>query len=228
MVALVHEDMVERILSVYDRATPDQRVAGARWYPMAGKIVASIGVETGYGPDVIAHVLAALSPRNPWAWNVQDAYGFAVAARNGEPRPSATTFERNRSAAWAMLTSRTERIALWATDAPKVRNFVAAILGDRAAVVVDTWAYRVATGETPGKPGTGRRIGSFKPRLYEPIKAAYVEAAALRAVDPRDMQAVTWLVAQTEGLASERRGRHDLVLKRGTATFVAELLGGAL
>jgi hypothetical protein len=90
-------------------------------------------------------------------------------------------------------------------------------MGDRAAVVIDTWAYRVAVGEAP-------KTGSFATKLYAPLALAYTEAAALRREDPADMQAITWLVAQTEGLATHRRGRHDQAFKAGTPAFVKELL----
>jgi hypothetical protein len=102
------------------------------------------------------------------------------------------------------------------TAAPKVTAFVAAIMGDRTSVVVDIWAYRVATNK-----GT-KAIGN---RAYKAVAAAYMEAARITGEDPRDIQAITWLVAQTEGLATRRVGRHDLAFKSGTGAFVRSLLG---
>jgi len=201
------DPMVERILATYDRASHDQRVAGNRWYPSAARIVAEIARETDTNPERVANCLAALSPRNPWLWNVQDAYAYCYASRHGLARPSATTFERNRVNAWNSLQS---TIAPWRTGALKVKAFVAAMLGDRNSVVIDVWASRVAMGEDV-------RVTN---RLYPVIAEAYIVAAEARGIDPRDMQATTWLVAQTEGLASERRGRPDQTFKAGTSEFV--------
>lgn len=207
--------MVDSILAHYDRASRDQREAGERWYSEAGRVTRAIAAETGITPTRVTYTLAALSPRNPWLWNVADCYQFAVASRDGLERPTATTFERNRVAGWLAINGSRDP---WESAAPKVKAFIAAILGDPDAVVVDTWAYRVATGEAPP------RAGSFAARLYQPIALAYAEASLRRGVEPRVMQAVTWLVAQTEGTASNRRGRHDLVFKRDTPAFVRALM----
>lgn len=212
-----HEDMVGNIVAKYGEASHEQRLAGYRWYPVAGRIVDAIAVATDVPAIRVTYALAALSPRNPWLWNVQDAYSFAVASRSGEPKPSATTFLRNQHAAWQALTTGDKP---WLTAAPKVRAFVAAILGDRSAVVVDTWAYRVATGESPAHDITGRRLGSFRGSIYAAIAAAYVDAAKQLGQDPRDVQAITWVVAQTEGLASNRRAKVPHGYKAGTADFV--------
>lgn len=210
------DDYVENILAVFDRATDEQRASGANWYPLAGTIVEAIAVQTGTDPLRVCLALAALSPRNPWRWNVADCYSFAEARAQGRTMPKATTFRRNQLRAWQALDT---GILPWAGAAPKVRAFVKAILGDSEAVVVDTWAYRVAVGQAP-------KHGSFAERLYEPIAHAYNLAANLRGIEPRTMQAITWLVAQTEGLATHRTGggRHASVFKAGTPDFVRSLM----
>lgn len=211
-----HEDMVLNILAVYDRASEAQRQAGEAWYPTAGDIVTAIADASGTPTLRVAYALAALSPRNPWKWNVADAYSFAVAKRNGYSMPAATTFGRNQLAAWQALDGDGEP---WLTSAPKVKAFVRAILGDYDSVVVDVWAMRVAT---EGRLDTVRSDAE-----YIEVAAAYSEAANRRHhVYPASMQAITWLVGQTEGLGSRRVGRHDKVVKRGTAAFIVTLLTG--
>jgi hypothetical protein len=211
---LSHGDYVANILAVYDRATPEQVDSGRAWYPTAHHIVNAIAESVEADPARVCYALAALSPRNPWRWNVADAFSFAEARAQGRTMPKATTFKRNQLRAWQALGDG-ERP--WLSAAPKVNAFVNAIMGDRAAVVIDTWAYRVAVGEAP-------KTGSFARKLYVPLALAYTEAAALRREVPADMQAITWLVAQTEGLATHRRGRHDQAFKAGTPAFVKELL----
>lgn len=209
--------MVASILSAYGRATEDQRDSGRRWYVMAGHMTRTIAAEFGRDPRTVAVVISALSPRNPWRWNVADAYNFVAASRDGRPMPSATTFHRNSRHAWAALQSDTEGVAPWVSEAPKVRSFVNAITGDLTAVVVDAWALRVAT------DGQLDYVGR-RDEAYRRVAEAYTLAAEAAGEHARDMQAITWLVAQTEGLGSNRRGRHDLSFKAGTPQVVRDLL----
>lgn len=197
-----HADMVAAVIETYGRTTPESRAAGRAWYPTAGRMVRSIALDTLTPAERVAGALAALSPRNPWRWNVADAYVFATAyaANPHGPIPCATTFSVNRGNAWLAL----------AGDSPrgiKVRAFVAAILGDHGAVVIDTWAVRIAT------RGALRDVRDAE---YGPIVEAYRDAAAMVGETPAALQAMTWLVAQSEGMASSRRGRHDETFKRGT------------
>jgi hypothetical protein len=221
-----HIAMVGRIVATYESASDAQRRSGLDWYPAAGRMVGAIAESAGIAQYRVALALAALSPRNPWRWNVADAYVFAHAAAadpNGAGRstadiPSATTFTPNRERAWRALTA--EDTAVWTGTAPKVRSFVAAILGDVHAVVVDTWAIRVATG---GAYDTVRGDAE-----YGAVAAAYQDAAVhLSArygyVNARDVQAVAWVVAEQAGLGSRRRGRHGETFKAGTPPAVVDL-----
>lgn len=203
--------MVENILATYHRATLEQRASGRRWYPLAGRIVEAIAADTRSDAVRVAYALSALSPRNPWRWNVADAYSFAEARQQGRTMPRATTFKRNQEAAWLALSSDT---APWCTAAPKVSAFVAAIMGNPLSVVVDVWAVRVALTED-------RKTITLSD--YVDIAEAYKDAARAIGEQPRDMQAITWLVAQTEGLATHRTGRHDLTFKAGTPDVVRSM-----
>lgn len=206
----------DNILATWDAATAEQRAAGSEWYPNAGRMIDSLASWADVDRRTMAAVVAALSPRNPWAWNVADAAAYARAYSDGRPMPGATTFTANRLRAWSFLTGGSD----WKTSALKVRSFVANMTGDESAVTVDVWAIRVATA---GAEDTVRND-----RQYREIAAAYVRAAELCGVAPSTMQAVTWIVAQDAGTGSKRRGRHDRTIKAGTAAFVAELLTGQL
>jgi len=213
-------DHVRAIIESYYHASDAQCAAGRAWYPFARTIVESIAEWSGMAPERVAAALAALSPRNPWMWNVQDAAAFAHAAGFGDPMPdSATTFGANARTAWAILTGTAD----WRTSAPKVRAFTRAIMGDASAVVVDVWAVRVAT--------RGARDTVRNDADYGALASAYRTAAATLRNDhiritPRDLQAVTWLQAQSAGIGSRRQGRHTRSLKRGTLAIVALLLTG--
>jgi hypothetical protein len=184
-----HETMVANIVATFERASASQVERGRVWYRAANCIVSEIGLLTETPTHIVAYVLAALSPRNPWAWNVADAYAFCTAFADSQPMPTATTFKRNARNAWVALE---ERRYPWRGPALKVRAFVDAIMGECNAVVVDTWAARVATnGEVDYVPGVG---------AYRAIAAAYSDAARRVHMLPVEVQAITWLVAQSGGI----------------------------
>lgn len=208
------EDMVANILSYYRSATQEQLQAGRGWYPAAESLAHVISRATGTDLRRVVLAIAALSPRNPWRWNVFDAYAFAEARAEGRTMPRATTFHRNSAAAWRALDPATE--TPWLTTAPKVKAFVSAILGDGESVVVDTWAVRVATAFVKSRVATDAE--------YAYVAHAYNVAANLVHHEwPRDLQAITWLVARTEGTALIRPSNAD-TFKAGTPEFLREAL----
>lgn len=206
-------DYSAHIRAVRADATLDDIRRGRDWYPAARRIVGAIAAWSDVAPDRVAAMMAALSPRNPWNWNVQDAAAFALAVSRGDPEPpSATTFGANRRTAWNFGRG----IGDWRSGALKVRSFVANIMGDPDAVTVDVWAVRVATGGAESAVKRGQ---------YEAIADAYRTVADETGDTPRDLQAITWIVAERTGLGSARKGRgHTVTLKRGTFPFVADLL----
>jgi hypothetical protein len=206
-------DYAASIRRAYAATTPADRETGRAWYPSAERIADAIAERTGTPRDRVAAAIAALSPRNPWYWNVADAAAFADAASAGaETRPTATTFNANADRAWAFVNGAAD----WKTTALKVRSFVANILGDTDAVTVDVWAIRVAT--------DGAEHAVRNDAQYREIADAYRTVAAEVGETPRDLQAITWVAAERAGLGSQRRGRHGLTFKRGTLPWVPALL----
>ncbi len=202
-----HATMVNNILAVYERASAVQVWDGYHWYPTARRMVEAIA-EGRSDPITVARVLAALSPRNPWRWNVADAFAFVTAAHERQDeRPVATTFNRNADIAWRIANGDTEG---WAGAAPKVRNFVECILGNEWSVVVDTWAMRVATG-----------FDLVRNSEYEPVARAYRDAAVVLGLAPCHVQAITWLVLRAEAV-----GLNGENFKKGTPDVVRAMLEG--
>lgn len=199
------------IADVYAQATDAERASGRAWYPTAERYVATIGGRAATDTLRVAAALAALSPRNPWAWNVQDTAAFALAARVNADMPTATTFGRNRANAWAFLRGEHD----WASAARKVRSFVLNCTGDTDAVTVDIWALRVAY--------VGEHSGQVTEREYDMLAQAYRNVAARVNETPRDLQAITWVVAQRLGLGQTRR-RGTRAPKSGTFDWVRDML----
>lgn len=196
--------MVRRITRAYRAASAADRTAGIGWYDAAWREACKIWPER---PDLAAGVLAALSPRCQWSINVAWAYALVHAARTGDACPDIST-RANRRTAWAIATtgadplthlgkvSHTGRVK----SGHKVRAFYANITGDHDAVTVDVWAYRAAT---------GRETADITGVEYRAIAAAYVRAAAIVGVSPRDCQAAVWVA--TRGSKPTDAGWHAAI-----------------
>jgi hypothetical protein len=136
-----------RIVASYRDSTPAERRLGRQWYPNALDAARAIDPDA---PERAAGVIAALSPRERWSVNVRNAaqlIGWIDSDAGLEERPRLTFETQQRKA---------ERIgyyedALDVLRGPKERAFYKAIVGDPDAVVVDTWAYRIAEGDWRGR-----------------------------------------------------------------------------
>lgn len=204
-------DAESNILSLYAQATDAEREHGRAWYATAERYVRTIAEHTDTDTARVAAALAALSPRNPWAWNVQDAAAYATAARVNADMPSATTFGNNRVNAWKFLRGEHD----WASAARKVRSFVRNCTGDTDAVTLDVWALRVAY--------MGEHSGQVREREYTLLSDAYRNVAMRVNETPRDVQAITWVVAQRLGLGQARKSG-TRAPKAGTYEWVRAML----
>lgn len=167
--------LTRRILRVFDSATASDFEAGARWYDDARELAVSLSAHTGGDVERSAAVIAALSPRTPWARNVAAATALLAA---GEVIPGVL----GRNLATAQQARATGIAAL---GGPKTRRFAANISGDDHAVTVDVWAARVA--------GISEKALQRK-GVYDAVERAYRKAAYARGVTPATMQATTWVI----------------------------------
>lgn len=171
------ETVTRRILATFDRATPADIERGARWYDVAGQLAAELA-----GPDLTleqsASVIAALSPRTPWARNVAGAVSLI---RTGD---APGCLRRNVDTARRAMTAGFDTFG---ARAPKTAAFARNITGDRESVTVDVWACRAASLDDELITRAG---------AYVAVAHAYRLAARRRGVDPATMQATTWIVAR--------------------------------
>ena len=163
----------------YEQATPDERADGLAWYPSARREVARIACDYRIPNRMVAHVIAALSPRNKWGRNLQDAEAFVAAFLENRPMPSANTFKSNARSAWRVLHENAE------ATGPKVSSFAANLTGDDETVTVDTWAIRAATG---GKVDAVSNLGE-----YREVARAYQAVAHELGLTPASLQAIVWV-----------------------------------
>jgi hypothetical protein len=173
---------VDNILSTWDRTTAAQREAGATWYGEAREAAAVLAGQSRRPLDVVAAVIAHLSPRTTWSRNLAGAASLLLTGT--APGCIGANVARAQAAIDAAD-------PLSTINGPKTRAFAANILGDTDAVTVDVWALRIATGtHTVDEKILSRKGG------YAAVAAAYREAADLVGVSPATMQAATWIVAR--------------------------------
>ena len=180
-----HRAMVRRITAAWSSASAADLAAGLEWYDTARAACDALAAGTSgrVTTEQAAGVVAALSPRMPWARNLTVAAAVIDAHVDGRPAP-AMALRRNLDVACAILDGRQS-----GPTGRKVSAFARAILGDTAAVVVDVWAARAAGHPMPDGKG-------LTPRQYDAIAAAYTDAAERLGVAPRDLQAAVWVVVR--------------------------------
>ena len=186
--------MVRRILATYRRATPAELAGGRDWYATAQLAAGEIYPER---PDIAAGVIAALSPRAQWTVNLRWARAMVHAARTGQDCPAVHTTTM-RAIAWRIATG--ERSYSEALKGPKTSRFAAAIdptVADLSRCTVDTWAARTAEGANSPSHNANGAVAPTG-RRYLAIERAYQRAATIAGIEPAILQAVCWLVEQTE------------------------------
>ena len=181
------------ILAVFELATAAELVHGETWYPSALKVAKQLAKTYGVHEAEAAGVIAALSPRNKWERNLQDAESLIAAWVKGGAEAAlltkVCTFTGNKAKAVRILEAGvlTDADVLAILSGPKLREFYSCIRG-LPDVCIDGHAYSIWTG--------GRVTLADVPRigvkLRREIKNAYAEAAAAAGISPSEMQAVTW------------------------------------
>jgi hypothetical protein len=170
------------ILATWERATPADIEAGARWYGSGESLVDELAALHGLSRESVAAVIAHLSPRTTWLRNTTGARSLLAT----DTAPGCLS--ANVSRALAALESDTPLATL---NGPKTARFALNLLGDRTAVTVDVWAVRVALRGREDAEQVLGRVG-----MYGAIEYAYQLAAHRAGVDPTTMQATTWIVAR--------------------------------
>ena len=179
------------LLTVFEQATPQEVIEGMTWYDEAHRLACSISDQFGVSLDVVAGVIAALSPRSKWERNIADGRNIIAAQAAGED-PAAipvTTFNRNKARAIEILQAGTRHGAL---SGQKVCAFADNIEDPGGnSVTVDSHAFNAWVGERAIINGTGPRI---TPKRFRECAADYQKVASLYGIRPSQAQAIIWLV----------------------------------
>lgn len=174
--------LTKNILSVYQRATPQNIVEGMTWYDDAHSFARSLDPKN---PARAAGIIAALSPMSGWGNNKNKAR--QLFAQNGD------------GIGIGMRSNVNKAIAIYNGADPldvlggnKVRAFYSTILdptGDHDPVI-DRHAHDIAMGMP--FPNKGRQSLERKGE-YARFATAYRETAKAIGIGPAQLQAITWL-----------------------------------
>ena len=169
---------------------------GQSWYARALAFAEELSDQYDLETTTIVGVIAALSPRNRWERNMQDAESMVkIAAAGGDYNDllsaKVCTFSVGKKKAAKILTEAiNDRDALLATlKGPKLQEFFNCILGDSGDVCIDGHAYSIWAGDRI----TLANVPSIGVKLRRTIKTDYKAAAEILGVEPHVVQAVTWV-----------------------------------
>lgn len=177
-----HGDMVRRLAVILESASDGEWQEGTFWYASAHSAAAAMAVKYQTTYRHACGVIAALSPRLPWARNIMYA---------------AMVFETGKAPVLKGNLEKAQAIAAGAEPLDVLRGkkvtafygcLVAPGLGDDVAV--DRHAVDAAVG-CRGDDASRKRILESASG-YEAVSAAYREAAALFGIAPAQCQAIVW------------------------------------
>lgn len=169
------------------RALDDRAAArvAIEWYPRTLAYAQEQARAYGFTVEQVAGALAALSPLQSWAGQLEFTPRILEFARNNPeglaPDVPGPGFHTNKRKALAILRGAAPLSILGGL---KVRAFYAAILGDTSSVVVDRHATSVAyAGNVPP---------TLTDKRYRDVAKAYALAAVAVGLAPAQVQALTW------------------------------------
>ena len=185
---------IDNIKSVYQLATLTERQDGIAWYPNARQIARDLADRYGIHPAEAAGVIAALSPRNRWERNVEDADRLIAAFKAGGAEQAmltkVCTFGANKTKSVRILTAGvlTDADVLAILSGPKLQEFYSCIQGIND-VCIDGHAFCIWAANRTGLAD----VPAIGVKLRREIKADYQSAADELGITPSACQAITWV-----------------------------------
>lgn len=167
-------------------ATAEQVAEGARWYADAREVACTVAARLGCSVEAGAGIIAALSPRKPWARNITEALDYA------EGREVKTMAQQLEACDRVLAADRAgmdplEHVTVPGSVALKTESFARNIAGDPDAVTVDVWMVRAAGITDRDQPTVVQ---------YREITEAVRRIAHDRGLTPAAVQAIAWIGAR--------------------------------
>jgi len=187
------------IVAKFTLATSQEVQLGCDWYPSALKIASRIANKYGLRTEVVAGVIAALSPNNRWERNIVDAEAIIKCWAAGGTRTDilnvkVCTYGKMKAKAVDILTRDIEIVEI--LNGKKIIEFFNCITNPALNdVCIDGHAYSVWFGQRL----TMKEVPAIGKKLRHQIKTDYCDATAFineeldTAYTPADIQAITWV-----------------------------------
>lgn len=156
-------------------ASLSQAAQAGAWYANANSIARELSITSGHSLEVTSSVIAAFSPRCPWARNVFLATEFLA----GNPVATLGSSIRNAEKALTM--------GFDALNGRKTNAFARNIAGNLDAVTIDTWMIKAA-GLDSSK--------SLNKTTYNELSDAVIEVANDYNLRPAVTQALIWIIVR--------------------------------
>lgn len=176
-----NDTLEQNIHSMYASAIAlGDTIASRDWYTKAYDDCKVVADSQGVPFETFVGVVAALSPQMAWYYNLREA----VRLVNGM---TVRSYPANRAKGKRILAGEKPLDVLGGN---KVRSFYANILSkgkDDSAVTIDTWALRIAIGETKG------HANGITDKQYARLRTAYQNVARAIGILATELQAVTWV-----------------------------------
>lgn len=200
------EKFVNNILEIYNLASDLEKAEGMNWYSDARQICLRFSKRFNLSFELVCYVMAALSPNNKWQRNITDCervldlytsgklFNKVRDYQNGDKealKGIACTYTANLIKAFNILEN---ACTSYLGNGLKTRNFALNIyIGEvtDTNVTVDYHAFSVAVGIR--HTINSIKSTSFRPKQYNEISEAYRLAAEQVNIQPKQMQAITWV-----------------------------------
>ena len=187
------------IVAMFTQATTLEVERGCNWYPEAHQVAYKLGKRYNLYTDQVVGVIAALSPRNKWERNIQDAESILKAWTHGLEEDvlavKCATFNNNKRKALDVLLGNHESIHHALNGLKMIEFFNCIAQPDVDDVCIDGHAYSIWMGvRLPLKD-----VPAISPKLRGQIKSDYQDAKAFINAElgekylTSQIQAITWV-----------------------------------
>jgi hypothetical protein len=163
---------------------------GMLWYRNAFNHCDNIATKYSVSIELVASVVAALSPRNKWMRNLIDAENVVSYVFNGTPLQKVSTYGMMLKKALQLCNeglSFDDRVRI--LNGRKIQSFFTNIMLRNERVTVDTWVDLAFKGKyIPTKKRKALTLSRYKQ-----IEQAIIKLSKKYAIEPYEAQAIIWL-----------------------------------
>ena len=190
----------DSIIATYFQSNTLDRQVGMTWYNNAYQVCVTLGNKYGVSSDIVAGVIAALSPNNKWESNVVDAEIMLRAWASDIPYSNVkvATYSLNKDKAATILDCQLNRDQIVKVlRGNKVVAFFLCIAtdGNSDTPCIDGHAYNIWNGTV----STLKEVPNLSDRAFRTIQDAYRDAARIIMGvtgvyhSAAQVQAITWV-----------------------------------